>query len=146
MILQLVLTLSLGFGVLSLASIALLNTAGHKLHDIRKVGKKPFNWKDLFNLYISSSDEATMLRKSFARMPIGICWGAAVGIAVLGLIAYFGIDPSTTPKPGEPDSVHLQPYGVVLWASVSVYAGFLVYLTGRISRKFYKILQSVRQH
>ena len=145
MILQLVLTLSLGFGVLSLASVALLNTAGHKLHDIRKVGKNPSTGKT-FLTFICSSDEATMLRKSFARMPIGICWGAAVGIAVLGLIAYFGIDPSITPKPDKPDSVHLQPYGVVLWASVSVYAGFLVYLTGRISRKFYKILQSVRQH
>ena len=78
MILQILLTIVFGFGVLTLATVALLNAAGHRLHDGERLkysgGKVQF-------MYKYPNDKAEKLRIWFARLPVWL--GIAATIAVI---------------------------------------------------------------
>lgn len=80
MILQILLTIVFGFGVLTLATAALLNTAGHRLHDGERKGLA--NNAVQFE-YKYPTDDAERLRWWFAIVPIWL--GIAASMAVISV-------------------------------------------------------------
>ena len=71
MILQILLTIVFGFGVLTLATVALLNTAGHRLHDGERKG---FANNAVQFEYKYPTDDAGRLRWWLPSYPFG--WGS----------------------------------------------------------------------
>ena len=80
MILQILLTIVFGFGVLTLATVALLNTAGHRLHDGERKGLA--NNAVQFE-YKYPADDAERLRWWFAAVPVWL--GIAASMAVISV-------------------------------------------------------------
>ena len=141
MILQLILTMTFGFGVMTLATIALLNTAGHRLHDLHNIGEGP---EPTF-IYTYISDHATRLRRWFATMPLALGIAAIVAIVAVGTM--YGV--SDTPVPPEPqsngeekaDRTHLEAQSIAMWVTVSFYVVALSGVTATFSFLSYKAIQ-----
>lgn len=138
MILQILLTIVFGFGVLTLATIALLNTAGHKLHGGERLG---FAKGKVQFRYDYPSDDAETLRKWFARLPVWL--GLAATVAVVSAGALYVC--AGQGHQGQADSSHLQPVSVVTWVGMGVYVLALVVVTTWLSRWLYAVLQDVEQ-
>ena len=73
MILQILLTIVFGFGVLTLATVALLNTAGHHLHDGERRG---FANNTVQFEYTYPTNNAERLRWWFAAIPVCLRFGS----------------------------------------------------------------------
>ena len=91
MTLQVLLSMILGFGILTLATVALLNVAGHRLHDLEVFEKRG---RECAFVYKYSSKAAAELRLWFARLPWFLLFGAFLAIGctlalLVEAIAYF---------------------------------------------------------
>ena len=139
MILPLILTMTFGFGVMTLATIALLNTAGHRLHDLHNVCGGP---EPTF-VYTYIDDTATTLRRWFAAMPLGL--GIAAIIAVVAVAAmYVMLDLPLPPDPesNKADRTHLEARSILMWVTVSGYVVALSGFTATLSFFTYKTIQN----
>ena len=139
MILQILLTIVFGFGVLTLATVALLNTAGHKLHDGKRLG---FAKGKVQFRYDYPSDDAETLRKWFARLPIWLGFAAAVAVVSAGAL-YVCAGPQG--HMAEAETSHLNPVSVITWVGMGLYVLALVGVTTWLSRWLYAVLQDVEQ-
>ena len=82
--LQVMLSMILGFGILTVATVALLNVAGHRLHDLEAFEKRG---RECAFVYKYNSKAAADLRLWFARLPWFLLFGAFVAIGLtLGLL------------------------------------------------------------
>ena len=78
MTMQVLLSIVFGFGVLTLAAVALLNAAGQRLYELQVLDKRS---RDFAFVYTYSSKPAADLRLSFSRLPLRLgrppllrCW------------------------------------------------------------------------
>ena len=141
MILQILLTIVFGFGVLTLATIALLNTAGHRLYDGEHLGLS--EGRAQFR-YRYPTDKAEKLRKWFGRVPIGLGLAASIAVISAGaLYAFAGPQPQL--PLGEQDASHLNPLSIITWVGMGLYVLALVIVTTALSRCLYAVLQDVEQ-
>ena len=122
---QLALTVSIGVGVLTLATMALLNTAGLKLHDVTEDKDKKVS------RFTYDSGLAHELRRSFAAMP------EALGAGVVFFVIFMAAMYSESVEGGHSETFFK--IGVPL--SVAVYIGLLLYVTVRLSRRIYGVLR-----
>ena len=133
MILQILLTIVFGFGVLTLATVALLNTAGHKMHDGEQKG--------LLFRFRYRSDDAERLRRRFAKLPVWL--GSAASVAVISTGALYAWVPQPQLPPGEADASHLSPISIITWVGMGSYVLALVVVTTWLSRRHYIVMQDV---
>lgn len=141
MILQILLTIVFGFGVLTLATVALLNTAGHRLHDGERKGLA--NNAVQFE-YKYPTDDAERLRGWFATVPIWLGIAASVAVTSVGaLYAMIGDQPQMRPEEGAAHTSHLDPVSIVTWVGMGLYVLALVVVTTWLSRRLYTVLQNV---
>lgn len=137
MILSILLTMVFGFGVLTLATIALLNVAGLRVHDLREEGRPD---ESVFT-YAYASKRAYDLRSSVGKLPRRLKWGATVAVALV-MVLYAWADPgSSTGAQGTSDSGHLTPVGIITWVSIAGYVVALLWVAASISRRCYVVMQ-----
>lgn len=141
MILQILLTIVFGFGVLTLATVALLNTAGHRLHDGERKG---FANNVVQFEYKYPTDDAGRLRWWFAIVPIWLGIAACMAVISVGaLYALIGAQPQVQPEEGAAYTSHLDPVSIVTWVVMGLYVLALVVVTTWLSRRLYTVLQNV---
>lgn len=151
MILSMLLTIVFGFGVITVATIALLNVAGLRLHDLREVGKAG-QVKPIF-AFVYTSESARDLRESFGKLPSRLMWGAIS--ALLGVVCLYsfvglwvdiqeiiGIKQETDIQATHSgrDAEHLRPVNVITWVTIAGYVLVLLLVAGSISRRCYVAL------
>ncbi len=141
MILQVLLTIVFGFGVLTLATVALLNTAGHRLFEGERLGFVDGQVQFAFRY---PTDEAETLRRRFARLPLWLGWAGGVAV-VFTAVLYFSTGPQPQLAPGEPDASHLKPGSIITWTTMGLYVLWLVAVTAVLSRGVYTVLKNVEQ-
>lgn len=134
MILQMLLTIVFGFGVLTWATVALSNAAGQKLHHGAQEGLL-FRFRYL-------SDDAERLRSWFAWLPVWLGWAASVAVVSTGAL-YVWASPQPQLPPGEPDASHLSPASIIAWVGMALYVLALVVVTTWLSRRHYTVMQDV---
>lgn len=154
MILSMLLTIVFGFGVITVATIALLNVAGLRLHDLREIKQKDDNDQDkpVFE-FVYTSTCARDLRDSFGKLPSRLMWGAIIAVlAVVCLYVFVGLtvdlQEATNAKqetgiqaahPGR-DAEHLRPVNIITWMSIAGYVLALLFVAGSISGRCYVAL------
>ena len=137
MILSILLTMVFGFGVLTLATIALLNVAGLRMHDLREERRPD---ESVFT-YAYASKRAYDLRSSVGKLPRRLKWGATVAVALV-MVLYAWADPGSSTGVQEPgDSGHLGPVGIITWVSIATYVVALLWVAASISRRCYVVMQ-----
>ena len=141
MILQILLTIVFGFGVLTLATVALLNAAGHRLHDGKRLkysgGKVQF-------MYKYPNDKAEKLRIWFARLPVWLGIAATTAVISAGVL-YVCAGPQPQLPPNEPDASHLSSISIITWVGMGLYVLALVVVTTVLSWRLYAVLRDVEQ-
>lgn len=137
MILSMLLTMVFGFGVLTLATIALLNVAGLRMHDLREEQRSG----ESSVAYAYTSQGAYDLRSSVGKLPRRLKWGATLAVAlVMGL--YASVDPAASGDAQEAlGGEHLTPVGIITWVSIAAYVVALLWVAASISRRCYVVLQ-----
>lgn len=165
MILSMLLTIVFGFGVITLATIALLNVAGLRIHDLRveKRKKEKGKRKEPVVVYVYTSQSARDLRISVSKLPSRLKWGAIIAVSFV-VVLYTLVDsalPSTMiERPieaallgGEPTkdayasrvdtAEHLRPVSIITWAPIAGYVLVLLIVAGSISKRCYVVLKEV---
>ena len=141
MILQILLTIGFGFGVLTLATVALMNAAGHRLYDGERLGYAAGRVRFRYRY---PTDRAEKLRKWFARLPLGLGLAATFMVVAAGSVYVFAGPQPQPPSDGLDDS-HLSPISIFTWAGMGVYVLALVVVTTVLSRRLYTVLGDVEQ-
>lgn len=138
---QALLTVVFGFGVVTLATVALLNVAGHRLHELQLLNKRD---RDFAFMYTYSSERAAKLRVSFSRLPLWL-GGAAVVVVSLtyGLVFLSEASPKSQVQVKATDEV-VYPSIVdqITWAAVGAYVLTLVGITSVLSARLYRVLRT----
>ena len=141
MILQILLTIVFGFGVLTLATVALLNAAGHRLHDGERRG---FANNTVQFEYKYPTNNAERLRWWFAVIPIWLGMAASIAVISVGaLYVAIGGRPRVQVGEGAAYTSHLDPLSIVTWVGMGLYVLALVIVTTWLSRRLYAVLQDV---
>ena len=145
MILSMLLTMVFGFGVITLATIALLNVAGLRIHDLREVKRDD---ESVF-AYAYVSKEAYDLRESVGKLPRWLTWGAIRRCVVyddtdgnLRLVAGFPIGVQEAVD-SQKTMDHLEPIDIIVWVPITGYVAVLLWLAGSISRRCYVVLKEI---
>lgn len=152
------LTAIFGFGVLTVATVALLNVACLRLHDVQEKGKdeaaKQQSGADgsdrvsagvqtvdrFLYAYVYDSASAFSERDKLRHLPSFLAWtgvGAIVFVQVLYGIAYL----TTCPSERECNAV----LDVVTWMSITSYVLVLLGVAAVVSNKVYGVLAKVNR-
>lgn len=134
MIVQLLLTVALGVGVLTLAMIGLFNTAGMRIHDYVKVSDG--DWPSFSNVYWG--DEAQRLRLTFARIPRIALWAAgtmATVVLVVGVAAHMCAVDQTKPE-------ETYPYVLSVLSATFMFVATAVVCAYRVSARLYTVMNA----
>ena len=137
MIPQLLLTVALGIGVLTLATIGVFNTAGLRIHDHVKVGdeRKGSRTVPTFS-HVYWGDQAQHLRIALGNLPrTAMAMAAALAIVLLavGFTAHVRVVDQ-----GNPQGVY--PYVLVILSATSAFVAGALYCAYRVSRKLYTVM------
>ena len=139
MILSVLLTMVFGFGVLTLATIALLNVAGLRVHDLREERRAG----ESILAYAYTSKGAYDLRSAVGKLPRRLKWGATVAV-VLVMVLYASVESGASVDPqGGLGREHLTPVGIITWASIAAYVVALLWVAASISRRCYVVLKEM---
>lgn len=148
MILAILLTMVFGFGVITLATIALLNVAGMRVHDLREVRRE--RSPSVFR-YAYTSPSAYALRSSVGKLPRRLMWGAIIAVSFV-TASYAIVDSGTSVDAQECECVdgqrtvdmrHLDPIGVITWVPITGYVVVLLWVAGSISRRCYVVMKEI---
>lgn len=137
MTLQLVVTLVFGFGVVTVAVIALMNTASLRLHDLyQQVEPENKDGKQIRPQYqfVYGTDEAQTLRNALAELPPRL--GAAAVLSIILLTAMHLVVSQLDVK-----TSILSADGVITWFAVGSYVCRVVYIATARSRDLYDVMQ-----
>ena len=160
MTLQLLLSMAVAIGILTLAVIALMNVAGVRLHELHaKMVDKPSSRPSF--AYTYSKDRAEKVRRGFRRLPFA--FGCAATIATAAVACAIWLAPPLTAE-GEPkrpnavptatsakltadahagrDTSHMQPLGIALLAATTAYVLLMIAIATFLSRRLYAAMQS----
>lgn len=131
---QVLLSMVFGFGVLALATIALLNAAGHRLHDLEVFDREG---RSLAFVYRYSSQSAARLRVWFSRLPLFVGLGAFVAVSTTYVLYEATAVPLSQDDHGT--QRHLMPIDVLTWTMVIMggYVLVLVFVTSILSAGLY---------
>ena len=141
MIFSILLTMVFGFGVITIATIALLNVAGLRLHDLREV-----KHSDEFTFeYAYSTKSAYDLRTDVGKLPRRLTSAAVVAllfVTALNALAYALVD---APILGQSTANvgHLTPIAIITWLSITSYVAVLLCVAGSISTRCYAVLKDI---
>lgn len=137
------LTAIFGFGVLTVATVALLNVACLRLHDVQKKyenaadGSQPDRF---LYVYVYDSMSAFAERDKLRHLPSFLAWmgaGAIVLVQLLYGVAYL------TACPNEEESNAI--LDVVTWVSILSYVLALLCVAAVVSNKVYRVLDKVNR-
>lgn len=131
--------MAFGFGVLALATVALLNVAGHKLHDLEVLDREGRNFAFVYRY---DSNAAARLRKWFSRLPLLVGFGALVAmLATFGLFAE-----ATAVRPRQDTQGASTPIDAFTWTMVIMggYVLVLVIVTSILSAGLYHAIRIFR--
>ena len=138
------LTIIFGVGVLTLATVALLNVACLRLHDVQKKDRKTSEGSGTDNrllyAYVYDGVRAFEAREKLRSLPAFLGWTGAGAIAfmqLLGGIAYL------TTSPSERESAAI--FDVVTWATIAAYVLALLFVAAWVSNKVYGVLSEVNR-
>ena len=121
---QILLSMVFGFGIITVATVALMNTAGLRLFDLEALGKE--EGRKLAFAYRYDSKLAASLRVWFARMPLFLGLGAVVAVlSTYGLYV---------------DSTESTSMGALAWRIMAGYVLVLVLVTAVFSAVLYKAI------
>lgn len=137
MTLQVLLSMAFGFGVLALATVALLNTAGHRLHELEVFDRDGPNFAFVYRY---NSKAAARLRLWFSRLPLFVGLGAFVAILVTyGLHAV-----ATAVHP--PQHTQALPIDILTWTMLIMggYVLILVLVASILSAGLYHAIRIFR--
>lgn len=145
MIVSVLVTMLLGFGVITVATIALLNVAGLRVHDLREVKQQG----ESVLAYTYTSHRAYKLRSSVGKLPRRLTWGATIGVLYVAVcFAFVSLgfsvhvqDAADGQKTAEIE--RLERIGIVTWAPITGYVMALLWVAGSISRRCYVVLREV---
>lgn len=162
------LTAVFGFGVLTVATVALLNVACLRLHDVQKKeqkkGKKDLEGgaeegpktaigseaDELRYVYVYNSANAFAERDRLRHLPSFLAWtgvGAIVLVQVLYGIAYLtaphagGDSPCACPSDRGPVTV----LDIITWMSIASYVLVLLCVAAWVSNRVYGVLSRVNR-
>ena len=141
MIVQVALTALFGIGVLTVATIALLNVACLRLHDVQKIddgeasggGFVPFLYA-----YVYDSTLAFEAREKLRNLPAFLGWMG--GGAILIMQVQYVIVLLTT-CPNERESIGV--WDAITWASMTAHVTALLLVAAWVSNKVYSVLNEV---
>ena len=147
MILSMLLTMVLGFGVITIATIALLNVAGLRVHDLREVKQQR---ESVVLAYTYNSQNAYKLRSSIGKLPRRLTWAATVGVlylvgcyALVGFGFFDGVQDAVDSQKMD-STEHLgRIVFIITWAPVTGYVTVLLWVAGSISKRCYIVLKEV---
>ena len=140
---QEVLTTVFGFGVLTVATVALLNVACLRLHDVQKKDKTATDGSQMNRfvyVYVYDCASAFGARDKLRHSPSFLAWmgvGAIVFVQILYGIAYL------TTYPNERESTNI--LGVITWMSIASYVLALLCVSAVVSNKVYGVLDKVNR-
>lgn len=143
MILSMLLTMVFGFGVVTLATIALLNVAGLRIHDLREVKRG----EGSVFVYAYISKEANDLREAIGKLPRWLTWGAIMAVLFTTVLtatyAFVVGSPIGVQEAVDSQNTmdHLEPIGIITWVPVTGYVAVLLWIAGSISRRCYVVLK-----
>lgn len=137
------LTVLFGIGVLTVATIALLNVACLRLHDVQKIDSdeaKDGRLVRFLYAYVYDSTPALMAREELRSLPAFLGWmgmGAILFMQVLYVVA-----PLTT-SPNDQESIGV--WDAITWASMTSYVTALLLVAAWVSNKVYGVLNEVNR-
>ena len=137
------LTVLFGIGVLTVATIALLNVACLRLHDVQKIDgdeAKDGRLVRFLYAYVYDSTPALMAREELRSLPTFLGWmgmGAILFMQVLYVVA-----PLTT-SPNDQESIGV--WDAITWASMTSYVTALLLVAAWVSNKVYGVLNEVNR-
>ena len=142
MTMQVLLSIVFGFGVLTLAAVALLNAAGQRLYELQVLDKRS---RDFAFVYTYSSKPAADLRLSFSRLPLRLGSTAVVAVLVTyGLFVWAGSGASPTSVQAE-GGVHPSLAEIITWTMMGAYVLALVGIATVLSTRLYGVLSTFRR-
>ena len=122
-----VLTIVFGFGIITLATVALLNVAGHRLHELQILDRRG---RDFAFVYTYSSKAAADLRVWFSRLPLWLGVAAVAGVSLTcGLFVWATLASEDGLQPSLVD--------VITWGATGTYVIALVGVTTWLSARLY---------
>lgn len=137
------LTVLFGIGVLTVATIALLNVACLRLHDVQKTDSdeaKDGRFVRLLYAYVYDSMQAFIAREELRSLPAFLGWmgmGAILYMQVLYVAAL------STTDPNERESIGV--WDAITWASMTSYVTALLLVAAWVSNKVYGVLNEVNR-
>lgn len=143
MIVQEALTAIFGIGVLTVATIALLNVACLRLHDVQKIDDNTADGGGLVRLlyvYVYDSASAFAAREQLRSLPAFLGWMGGGAIVFMQLLYATAL---LTTCPNERESVSV--WDVITWMSVASYVLALLLVAARVSNKVYGVLNEVNR-
>lgn len=138
MTVQLLLTTVFGFGGLTLAAAALLNTAGHRIYELQRTNAEVNPGDDLFFEYTYVTNNAESLRSAFTNLPRRLGIAAFSAIAFVGALYYLAM---AQPYLNEEEVEYSQVLSVVMLTTLSVYTVVLLAVVGSLIRRLFKVMQ-----
>ena len=138
MTLQVLLSMVLGFGVLTLATVALLNAAGHRLHDLELLGKSGL---ECAFVYKYSSRPAANLRLWFSRLPWFLLFGALVAMACTFALHCKAVHVSEQEVDTKGTAMPVN----WTWVTMALYVLVLLVVTTVMSRRLYNAINIFRR-
>ena len=145
MILSMLLTMVFGFGVITLATIALLNVAGLRVHDLREVKRDD---ESVF-AYAYVSKDAYDIRESVGKLPRWLTWGAIIAVLFTTILtatyAFVAGLPIGVQEAVDSQKTmdHLEPIGIITWVPITGYVAVMLWIAGSISRRCYVVLKEI---
>lgn len=145
MILSMLLTMVFGFGVITLATIALLNVAGLRVHDMREI---KLDDESAF-AYAYVSKDAYDLRESVGKLPRWLTWGAIIAVLFTTILtatyAFVAGLPIGVQEAVDSQKTmdHLEPIGIITWVPITGYVAVMLWIAGSISRRCYVVLKEI---
>lgn len=143
MTMQVLLSMVFGFGVVTLATVALLNAAAHRLFELQVLSRRG---EDFSFVYTYNSEADAELRLAFSRLPLRL-GGAAIVVVLLtyGLFFWSTVSASTqAPVPVVEGVARQSAIGTIAWAAIGMYVMALVVVTTSLSARLYSAISTFR--
>lgn len=145
MTMQVLLSMVFGFGVVTLATVALLNAAGHRLFELQVLSRRG---EDFSFVYTYNSEADAELRLAFSRLPLRL-GGAAIVVVLLTYGLFFWSTVSASTQAPVPVAVvegvaRQSAIGTIAWAAIGMYVMALVVVTTSLSARLYSAISTFR--
>lgn len=132
------LTAVFGIGVLTVATVALLNVACLRIHDVQRTDG--IEMGRILYAYVYDSVSAFEAREKLRNLPTLLGWA---GVGAIGIMQSLYAAAYFTTCSNEQESIAI--WNVITWASIVSYVVALLFVSAWVSNKVYGVLSEVHR-